>query len=78
MTTFAPEKLPLFVRRQQALATAMQELGTASLDDALALACAIGNMRIFEDDALEYFRHCPDLYEVQDRHGWTAIKLKPT
>lgn len=78
MTTLTPERLPLEVRRQQALAAAATELGAATLDEAITLACAIGNMRIFEDDALAYYREASDLFYVRtSQEGATTVFARP-
>lgn len=70
-------RLPPAVRRNRALALAVEELGAGELEDILGLASAICNLRVWPDAAIDYFRSQPDLYEIRTGNGLTTVRLKP-
>lgn len=70
-------RLPQSVRIHRALALAVDELGTGSLEDVISLASAICNLTVWEDTAIEYFRSEPGEYQLTNDRGRTVVRLRP-
>lgn len=70
-------RLPVAVRRNRALALAVEELGAGELEEIVSLASAICNLRVWPDAAIDYFRGEPGQYDIRQSHGLTTIRLKP-
>jgi hypothetical protein len=77
MVGYVESRLPPSVRRNRALMLAAEELGGGELDEIVALASTICNMRIWPDEALDYFRAEEGHFEVHTSLGIPQVRLKP-